>query len=61
MASLLGWDDAPIAAEVQAYGDRVLAERESQTQVEDLAADTARRAAAACGCVSSATGRFSHR
>jgi glycerol-3-phosphate dehydrogenase len=46
VASLLGWDEASAAAEVQAYRDRVRAERESQTHAEDLAADAARRSAA---------------
>lgn len=46
VAPLLGWDETTAAAEVAAYGERLRAERESQTHAEDLAADTARRAAA---------------
>jgi glycerol-3-phosphate dehydrogenase len=46
VAPLLGWDGTTTTAEVQAYAERVRAERESQTHAEDLAADTARRAAA---------------
>ncbi|KJK11480.1 glycerol-3-phosphate dehydrogenase [Terrabacter sp. 28] len=46
VAPLLGWDEATTTAEVQAYADRVRAERESQTHTEDLDADAVRRAAA---------------
>ncbi|GAB2754179.1 glycerol-3-phosphate dehydrogenase/oxidase [Terrabacter koreensis] len=46
VAPLLGWDEATTTAEVQAYADRVRAERESQTHAEDLDADAVRRAAA---------------
>ncbi|GAA5029296.1 glycerol-3-phosphate dehydrogenase/oxidase [Terrabacter aeriphilus] len=46
MADVLGWDEATRAGELAAYGDRVRAERDSQTHAEDRAADAARRAAA---------------
>ena len=42
MAGPLGWDEAQIAREVEQYGARVAAERESQEQDDDLAADSAR-------------------
>ena len=42
---LLGWDDERVANEVAAYEARVKAERESQQQADDLAADAARVAA----------------
>jgi glycerol-3-phosphate dehydrogenase len=50
MADVLGWDDEKVAAEVERYEDRVAAERESQRQPDDQAADRARtRAADAVG------------
>jgi glycerol-3-phosphate dehydrogenase len=50
MADVLGWDEDRIAAEVERYEDRVAAERESQRQPDDQAADRARtRAADAVG------------
>ena len=50
MAEVLGWDDERVAAEVERYEDRVAAERESQRQPDDQAADRARtRAADAVG------------
>lgn len=42
MAGPLGWDDATTALEVERYGLRVAAERESQRQDDDLSASTAR-------------------
>ena len=45
MADVLGWDEERIAAEVERYEDRVAAERESQRQVDDQAADRARTSA----------------
>ena len=45
IAPALGWDEERIANEVQAYADRVEAERRSQLQDDDLAADAARIAA----------------
>jgi glycerol-3-phosphate dehydrogenase len=45
VAPILGWDDDRVANEVQAYADRVEAERRSQEQHDDLAADAARIAA----------------
>jgi glycerol-3-phosphate dehydrogenase len=45
VAPILGWDDERIANEVQAYSARVEAERRSQQQNDDLAADAARIAA----------------
>ena len=45
IAPSLGWDDERIANEVQSYADRVEAERRSQMQEDDLAADAARIAA----------------
>jgi len=45
VAPILGWDDERIANEVQAYAARVEAERRSQQQNDDLAADAARIAA----------------
>jgi len=42
MAPVLGWDDEDIAREVAHYEARVAAERESQRQEDDLAADAAR-------------------
>jgi glycerol-3-phosphate dehydrogenase len=45
VAPLLGWDDNATAVEVEAFRERVRAERESQTHAEDHAADLARRSA----------------
>jgi glycerol-3-phosphate dehydrogenase len=45
MAEVLGWDTATVTHEVEVYTARVEAERDSQTQPDDQAAD-ARRAAA---------------
>ncbi len=45
MADVLGWDDARIAREVDVYHARVAAERRSQEQPDDRAADLARTAA----------------
>jgi glycerol-3-phosphate dehydrogenase len=45
IAPTLGWDSERIANEVQAYSDRVEAERRSQLQEDDLAADAVRIAA----------------
>ncbi|WP_091181149.1 glycerol-3-phosphate dehydrogenase/oxidase [Microlunatus flavus] len=42
VAPVLGWDDADVAREVEHYVARVAAERESQTQPDDLTADAAR-------------------
>lgn len=42
VSSYLGWDDERIRAEVATYEARVQAERESQTQQDDLAAGAAR-------------------
>jgi glycerol-3-phosphate dehydrogenase len=50
MADVLGWDEERVTAEVERYEDRVAAERESQRQPDDQAADRARtRAADAVG------------
>lgn len=45
MAPVLGWDEDAIAREVKVYTARVDAERDSQTQPDDLAADAKRSAA----------------
>jgi glycerol-3-phosphate dehydrogenase len=45
VAPVLGWDDERITNEVDAYSARVEAERRSQEQDDDLAADAARIAA----------------
>ncbi|MGW1680760.1 glycerol-3-phosphate dehydrogenase [Saccharopolyspora sp. NPDC002376] len=45
MASVLGWDDERVAREVEVYTQRVEAERDSQTQPDDQAADAKRSAA----------------
>ncbi|MPZ96149.1 MAG: FAD-dependent oxidoreductase [Propionibacteriales bacterium] len=45
VAPTLGWDDERVATEVAAYTARVEAERESQEQADDLAADAKRVAA----------------
>ncbi len=42
MGRVLGWDEATIAREVEHYEARVRAERESQSQPDDLTADAAR-------------------
>ncbi len=42
VAPVLGWDDADVAREVEHYHRRVDAERQSQTQPDDLNADAAR-------------------
>lgn len=45
MADVLGWDEERIAREVEVYTARVEAERDSQTQPDDEAADAKRSAA----------------
>jgi glycerol-3-phosphate dehydrogenase len=45
MASVLGWDEDTIAREIKVYTARVDAERDSQTQPDDLAAAALRSAA----------------
>jgi glycerol-3-phosphate dehydrogenase len=45
MADVLGWDEDTIAREVEIYRERVAAERESQEQTDDRAADVARTSA----------------
>jgi glycerol-3-phosphate dehydrogenase len=45
MGGVLGWDDAVVAREVEAYTARVDAERKSQNEPNDQAADAQRRAA----------------
>ncbi|HWE88073.1 MAG TPA: glycerol-3-phosphate dehydrogenase/oxidase [Pseudonocardiaceae bacterium] len=45
MAKVLGWDDKRVAQEVEAYIVRVEAERDSQSQPDDQAADARRTAA----------------
>ncbi|MFC0220844.1 glycerol-3-phosphate dehydrogenase/oxidase, partial [Nocardioides zeicaulis] len=45
VAPVLGWDDERIADEVAAYHARVAAERESQVEPDDLAANAERTAA----------------
>lgn len=45
MAGVLGWSDETVAREVDAYTARVLAERESQNEPDDPAADAQRRKA----------------
>jgi glycerol-3-phosphate dehydrogenase len=42
MGEVLGWSDERIAREVEVYGERVAAERDSQEQPDDQAADAAR-------------------
>ena len=42
MAEVLGWSEQQIAREVEVYGERVAAERDSQEQPDDQAADAAR-------------------
>jgi glycerol-3-phosphate dehydrogenase len=45
MADVLGWDSGTVAREVEIYRGRVAAERESQEQLDDQAADVARTSA----------------
>ena len=45
MAAELGWDDATRRQEIELYRRRVAAERSSQEQVDDVAADASRLAA----------------
>jgi glycerol-3-phosphate dehydrogenase len=45
MADVLGWDSDTVAREVDIYRRRVAAERESQEQLDDRAADVARTSA----------------
>jgi glycerol-3-phosphate dehydrogenase len=45
VADALGWDDERVANEVASYAARVEAERRSQTQDDDRAADAVRVAA----------------
>lgn len=45
MADVLGWDDARVSREVEVYSKRVEAERDSQIQPDDQAADAKRSAA----------------
>jgi glycerol-3-phosphate dehydrogenase len=45
MADVLGWDSGTVAREVEIYRGRVAAERESQEQLDDRAADVARTSA----------------
>ena len=45
MAGVLGWDEKTIAREVAVYNERVQAERDSQTEPSDQAADAKRSAA----------------
>ena len=42
MGEVLGWSDADVAREVEVYRERVAAERDSQEQEDDQAADAAR-------------------
>ncbi|MEO8688727.1 MAG: glycerol-3-phosphate dehydrogenase/oxidase [Solirubrobacteraceae bacterium] len=42
MGEVLGWSDEQIAREVEVYGERVAAERDSQEQPDDQAAEAAR-------------------
>ena len=42
MGEVLGWDEATFEREIQHYEARVNAERDSQTQPDDLTADAAR-------------------
>jgi glycerol-3-phosphate dehydrogenase len=42
MAEVLGWSDERVAREVEVYRERVAAERDSQEQADDQAADAAR-------------------
>jgi glycerol-3-phosphate dehydrogenase len=45
VADVLGWDEATVDAEVEAYAARVDAERRSQLLADDAASDAARREA----------------
>ena len=45
MAGVLGWDDETISREIESYTARVKAERDSQEQPDDQAADATRTAA----------------
>jgi len=45
MAPGLGWDDAVRIQEIELYIRRVAAERASQEQLDDVAADASRRTA----------------
>ena len=45
MAEVLGWDEAATAREVEIYRERVAAERRSQEQPDDRAADLERTSA----------------
>ncbi len=45
MAGVLGWDEARVAREVETYTQRVLAERESQSEPDDQSADAQRKKA----------------
>ncbi len=45
MGEVLGWDEETIAREIKVYNARVAAERDSQTQPDDQAADAIRAAA----------------
>jgi glycerol-3-phosphate dehydrogenase len=45
MAPVLGWSEADVEREVERYHGRVAAERRSQEQADDRAADIARTAA----------------
>ena len=42
MGRVLGWDDARVAREVEVYTARVQAERDSQSEPNDQAADAKR-------------------
>ena len=42
VAPVLGWDEAAISREVEHYRKRVAAERDSQDQLDDRTADSAR-------------------
>ena len=56
MGAVLGWDEARIAREVDVYHARVAAERHSQEQPDDRAADLARTAAPDARAVRPAAG-----
>jgi glycerol-3-phosphate dehydrogenase len=45
MAAVLGWDEERVEREIELYRGRVDAERESQRQPDDEAADAVRRRA----------------
>ena len=42
VAPVLGWDGATVEREIEHYGKRVAAERDSQNQLDDRTADAAR-------------------